>query len=97
MTSSAWHLHPKHWGHGYATEAAAAVLRRAYAAGVAEVVALIHPENERSKQVAMRLGMEYQGRYYSDEAELYLAKPDGSDAKKRALRLTRSTGFDYRA
>ena len=73
-----WHLHPKHWGHGYATEAAAAVLQRAYAAGVAEVVALIHPENERSKQVAMRLGMEYKGvtsRYYSVEAELYLAKP----------------------
>lgn len=73
-----WHLHPNHWGHGYATEAATAVLRRAFAAGVAEVVALIHPENERSKKVAGRLGMEYQGvtsRYYSVEAELYLAKP----------------------
>lgn len=73
-----WHLHPKHWGHGYATEAAAAVLGRAYAAGVAEVIALIHPENERSKRVAARLGMEYKGvtsRYYSVDAELYLAKP----------------------
>ena len=73
-----WHLHPKHWGHGYATEAAAAVLRRAFAAGVAEVMALIHPENQRSKKVAVRLGMEYKGvtsRYYSVEAELYVAKP----------------------
>lgn len=73
-----WHLHPRHWGRGYATEAAAAVLQRAYAADIAKVMALIHPENERSKQVAARLGMEYKGvtsRYYSVQAELYLARP----------------------
>ena len=73
-----WHLHPKHWGHGYATEAAGAVLRRAFAAGVGQVVALVHPENHPSKQVATRLGMEYKGvtnRYYSVAAELYVAKP----------------------
>ena len=73
-----WHLHPKHWGHGYAREAAAAALRRAFASGVAEVVALMHPENVRSQQVAVRLGMEYKGvtsRYYSVAAELYVARP----------------------
>ena len=76
-----WHLHPMHWGCGYATEAAAGVLRRAFAAGVGEVIALIHPENERSKRVAARLGMVYQGltsRYYSVEAPLYLARPTRS-------------------
>jgi RimJ/RimL family protein N-acetyltransferase len=73
-----WHLHPEHRGHGYATEAASAVLRRAFAGGVADVIALVHPENERSKQVAARLGMEYMGvttRYYSVAADLYLARP----------------------
>ena len=29
-----WHLHPDSWGHGYATEAARAVIARGFAAGV---------------------------------------------------------------
>ena len=72
-----WHLHPRHWGHGYATESTMGALQRAYDAGVAEVVALIHPDNARSKQVAERLGMQHQGvtgRYYSMDANLYIAK-----------------------
>lgn len=69
-----WHLHPEHWGHGYATEATAGALRRAFDAGVGEVIALIHPDNARSKLVAERLGMQHRGlteRYYSMHAELY--------------------------
>lgn len=76
-----WHLHPRHWGHGYATEATAGALQRAFAAGVSEVVALIHPANERSKLVAERLGMKHVGltdRYYLMKAELYLASQTGS-------------------
>jgi RimJ/RimL family protein N-acetyltransferase len=76
-----WHLHPMHWGRGYATEAAAGTLRRAFAAGVSEVIALIHPENEPSKRVAARLGMEYQGitnRYYSVDAPCYVARARAS-------------------
>ena len=69
-----WHLHPDHWGHGYATEAAAGALRRGFDAGVGEVIALIHPENARSKHVAERLQLQHLGltdRYYSMQAELY--------------------------
>jgi RimJ/RimL family protein N-acetyltransferase len=69
-----WHLHPEYWGRGYATEASAALLKRAFAAGVPEVIAIIREQNEPSKRVARRLGMKYVGesdRYYSMTAELW--------------------------
>ncbi|MBV9172798.1 MAG: GNAT family N-acetyltransferase, partial [Chloroflexi bacterium] len=54
----AWHLHPNHWGHGYATEAARGAIQRAFEGGLAEVLALVEAENEASQRVAERLGME---------------------------------------
>ena len=48
------------WGHGYATQAAAALLSSAPAD--ATVVALIHPQNTRSLKVAERLGLAADGR-----------------------------------
>lgn len=71
-----WHLHPDHWGHGYATEATAGAIQRAFDAGVDEVIALILPGNERSVHVAERLRMQHRGltdRYYGIEAHLYQA------------------------
>ena len=55
-------LAPQYWGRGLATEAAGAAL--AYAAGplaLDRVVAAIAPENARSRRVAERLGMRYEG------------------------------------
>lgn len=72
-----WHLHPQYWGHGYATEATSGVLRRAFLAGIEDVVAVILPANVASKRVAERLRMEYLGlteRYYSAVADLYVAR-----------------------
>jgi RimJ/RimL family protein N-acetyltransferase len=71
-----WHLHPDSWGHGYATEAAAAVLARAFAGGVPEVFAVVRPDNAASLAVCRRLGMEPLGRtdrYYQAELELFRA------------------------
>ena len=48
-----WALRPEHWGHGYATEAAAAV--RDWFGG-SRVISLIAPDNLRSQRVAGRLG-----------------------------------------
>jgi RimJ/RimL family protein N-acetyltransferase len=46
------------WGQGLATEAAAAVVDHCFAVlGRGRVIALIDPCNERSKRVALRLGM----------------------------------------
>lgn len=71
----AWYLHPDAWGHGYATEAAAAVLDHAFAAGLPEVWALTHPGNERSQSVCRKLGLRHVGsgvRWYRIPFEQYL-------------------------
>ncbi len=52
-----WTLHPDAHGHGYATEAARAVLDHGLASGLTEVRALMIPDNEPSMKVAQRLGM----------------------------------------
>jgi RimJ/RimL family protein N-acetyltransferase len=72
-----WHLHPDHWGHGYATEAGAAVLARAHAAGLSRVIAVTAPENFASQAVCRRLGMRYLGQtraYYDTTCELFEAE-----------------------
>jgi RimJ/RimL family protein N-acetyltransferase len=73
-TEIGWHLHPSNWGHGYASEAARAVLSRAFSAGLDEVYAVVRPGNEPSMDVARRIGMEHLGRtdkYYELELELF--------------------------
>ncbi|MDG4779716.1 GNAT family N-acetyltransferase [Micromonospora sp. WMMD961] len=56
-----WHLHPDSWGHGYATEAARALLAREFAAGTQEIYAVVSPGNEPSMAVCRRLGMTHVG------------------------------------
>jgi ribosomal-protein-alanine N-acetyltransferase len=54
-----WRLARAQWGHGYATEAAAAAMAYGFeAAGLEEIVALTVPANLRSRRVMERLGME---------------------------------------
>jgi RimJ/RimL family protein N-acetyltransferase len=57
-----WHLHPDSWGHGYATEAARAVIDRGFEGGVPEVYAVVRPGNDASAAVCRRLGMTPIGR-----------------------------------
>jgi RimJ/RimL family protein N-acetyltransferase len=74
----AWHLHPRVWGRGYATEIGRVAARRAFETGIEEVFAIVRPGNERSTAVARRLGMEYVGRtdkYFGLHAELYRLRP----------------------
>jgi RimJ/RimL family protein N-acetyltransferase len=69
-----WHLHPDAWGHGYATEAAEAVLGDAFGRGLQRVVAVTDPENVASQAVCRRLGMTALGRtsrYYDTVNELF--------------------------
>jgi len=53
-----WRLARAYWGHGYATEAASAVLADGFGRlGLAEIVATTTPMNRRSRAVMDRLGM----------------------------------------
>ena len=53
-----WRLHPDHWSHGYATEAAAASLDYGFGrAGLHEIVAFTTTVNDRSQAVMKRIGM----------------------------------------
>jgi RimJ/RimL family protein N-acetyltransferase len=75
-----WRLAREAWGAGYATEGGRAALRAGFeVVGLEEIVAFVHPENERSLAVCARLGM-------VEEAEL----PHPSrDHPVKVLRLER--------
>lgn len=50
-------MHPRHWGQGYATEAARAALNHGIATlGIKRIVSLIRPENVASIRVAEKIG-----------------------------------------
>ena len=69
-----WHLHPDSWGHGYASEAARAVLGHAFAGGLPEVLAVSHTDNHPSQAVMRRIGMRSRGvveRWYEGESALW--------------------------
>ncbi|MEU7001930.1 GNAT family N-acetyltransferase [Nonomuraea sp. NPDC046570] len=69
-----WHLHPAHWGHGYATEAARGALERGFASGLAEIYAVVMPGNTASQAVCARLGMSALGpmrRWYDTDLETF--------------------------
>ena len=61
LTEVGWHLHPGYQGRGFATEAAAALLQAAAAAGIGEILALTDLDNTPSQAVATRLGMRDEG------------------------------------
>ena len=55
-----WRLARAHWGHGYATEGARASLAYGFdTLGLAEIIAMLVPENRRSAAVCERLGMSH--------------------------------------
>ena len=69
-----WHLHPDAYGHGYATEAADAVLSDAAARGLEFVIAVTDPRNLASQRVCRRLGFAENGAtrdYYDTDYLLF--------------------------
>jgi RimJ/RimL family protein N-acetyltransferase len=75
-----WHLHPDSWGHGFATEAARAVLAKGFEDGLDEIRAVVRPGNRPSAAVCLRLGMTPLGpttRWYGVEMEEFLVTRAG--------------------
>jgi RimJ/RimL family protein N-acetyltransferase len=78
-----WHFHPDHWGHGYATEASAALLEHAFVdLGLPRVEAVAYAGNQASFAVMRRLGMTHQGstdRWYGTTFEWWsITAPDAA-------------------
>lgn len=57
LTEIGWRIARPHWRQGFAHEAALACLRRSWANGVPEVVAITVPANEPSWSLMAKLGM----------------------------------------
>ena len=73
-----WLLGRRHWGRGYATEAAQAAIDYAFSELRAErVISLIFPGNERSVRVAERLGARRDGTavVFGHEVDVYAHDP----------------------
>lgn len=68
-----WHFVPEHWGHGYAREAASALVAHAWGElGLERLCAVVLPENPRSLGVIHRLGMkEGPGRIHAGRPHRY--------------------------
>jgi RimJ/RimL family protein N-acetyltransferase len=74
-----WHLHPDSWGHGYASEAATAVLAHGFGAGLLEILAVTHLGNHPSQAVCRRIGMTHLGvveKWYDGPSELFRITAD---------------------
>jgi RimJ/RimL family protein N-acetyltransferase len=77
LTQIGWSLHPTAWGHGYAAEAASALLDAGLAAGVSEIYALTNLTNFPSIAVALRIGMTDLGTtddYYEEPSRIFVAR-----------------------
>jgi RimJ/RimL family protein N-acetyltransferase len=83
-----WRLTGRHWGHGYATEAARTLLHHGFdALRLEEIVAVTVPANVRSQRVMQRLGMTYSPADDFDHPRL----PEGHALRRHVLyRLRRS-------
>ncbi|MCW2855932.1 MAG: putative acetyltransferase [Marmoricola sp.] len=78
-----WHLHPDAWGHGYASEAARAVLRRGFKGGLTEIHAVTDLTNEPSQAVCRRIGMEHRGiidKWYATPSQYFVITGEQASA-----------------
>ncbi|WP_242494700.1 GNAT family N-acetyltransferase [Nocardioides zhouii] len=75
-----WWLHPDSAGHGYATEAARALIDDVFERGLAEVWCGMYVDNDASAHVAERLGLPFLGvqqdPWYEGDSRLYRVTRD---------------------
>jgi ribosomal-protein-alanine N-acetyltransferase len=85
-----WRLAAEHWGKGYATEAAQAVLAYGFERlGLAEIVSFTTVANVRSRRVMEKLGM----RRAAGDDFLHPSLPDGHPLRPHVLYRLRRDAF----
>ena len=89
MTEIGYHLLPRYWGMGYATEAAQLFRDYGFENNLDDtLVSIIDPRNQRSKQVAMRNGMQLiatNAKFRDGEYDLFgITKVEWEALQKRA-------------
>jgi RimJ/RimL family protein N-acetyltransferase len=84
-----WRFSYAHWGKGYATEAAKAVLNHAFTRlGIAEIVSFTVPKNGRSRAVMEKIGMT---RDRNGDFEHPMLPPDHHLSRHVLYRISRDT------
>ena len=81
-----WQLHPKEWGHGYATETGLALARWAFDQGIEQVIAVVRPANTRAVATVRRIGMEWVGeteKYHQLRLQVFRLRPGDLPAPPR--------------
>lgn len=76
-------LRPEAWGHGYAAEAARALIGWAFTQEIDELFAVAIPDNARAIETTKRLGMTWvgeTGKYYDRVLQVYRVRPNELDA-----------------
>jgi ribosomal-protein-alanine N-acetyltransferase len=88
-----WRLASQQWGHGYASEAAAAALRHGFeCVGLDEIVSFTTPQNVLSRAVMERIGMARDKTGDFDHPSL----PEGHPLRRHVLYRIRATDFERR-
>jgi RimJ/RimL family protein N-acetyltransferase len=64
-----YRLHPDHWGRGYATEGARALVAHGFATGLTKVVATAMAVNTASRRVLEKVGLRYVRTFHEDWPE----------------------------
>jgi RimJ/RimL family protein N-acetyltransferase len=83
-----WALHPRTWGHGYATESGLALARWAFDQGIEQVIALVRPANTRAAAMVRRIGMEWVGeteKYHGLRLQEYRLRPADLPGRQRGV------------
>jgi RimJ/RimL family protein N-acetyltransferase len=82
-----WRLAAEHWGKGYASEAARAVLRAGFERiGLDEIVSFTSEINRRSRAVMERIGLQFSGERFE-----HPSLPEGSPLRTHVVYRLRST------
>lgn len=84
-----YRLHPDHWGRGYATEGATALVEHGRAAGLTRIVAYAMTVNAGSRRVLEKVGLRYVRTFHEEWPDYIEGAEHGDVEYELVLRLSR--------